>query len=99
MKKKLMLVILTIAIGAIPIVANAEENNSEAEPYVTYLHDVNEDGEITYIDVLDYVTLTTIPKYEEGSKEAQYLWSVHEEVKRMSEPKAEVILNNIIINY
>lgn len=98
MKKILMLVVLTIAIGAFPIVASAKESPAN-EPYPTYLNDVDEDGAITYRDVLDYVVLTTIPKYDEQSVQARELWSIHEEVKKLSEEEAKEFLDTVILNY
>lgn len=98
MKKILMLVVLTIAIGAFSIVASAKESPAD-ESYPTCLNDVDEDGAITYRDVLDYVVLTTIPKYEKQSAQARELWSIHEEVKKLSDEEAKEFLDTVILNY
>lgn len=103
MKKLLMmLVALTIAIGTFPIVANAQ-NEPDCEEiessYPIYLSDVNEDGSITYVDVLNYVALVTTLKYPEDSQQSKDLWLIHEVCKKLTEEQAMQITNDIILNY
>ena len=98
MKKILTLVVLTITIGIFPVVASAKEEPAN-ESCPTYLDDVDEDGFITYRDVLDYVVLTTIPKYDKQSAEAKELWSIHEEVRKFSDEEAKELLDEVILNY
>jgi Ca2+-binding EF-hand superfamily protein len=100
MKKKIMLVVLFITVGVMPIVTNAKEDNSFATSFSSiYLHDIDEDGLISYKDVLDYVALTKVSQYEEGTEQSKELWSIHEEAKKLSNEKAKEILDQIILNY
>ncbi len=94
-----MLVVLMVLIGVFPIVANAQESQTALESTSVCLEDVNEDGAITYIDVLDYVVLTTTSKYEADSQQSKDLWSIHEEVRKLSEAEAKEIVEEIILNY
>ena len=103
MKKLLMmLVALTITIGTFPIVANAQ-NEPDCEEiessYPIYLSDVNEDGVITYVDVLNYVALVTTLKYPEDSQQSKDLWLINEVCKKLTEEQAMQITNDIILNY
>lgn len=104
MKKLLMmLVALTITIGTFPIVANAQNEPDEeiesSSDYPIYLSDVNNDGVITYVDVLNYVALVTTLKYPEDSQQSKDLWLIHEVCKKLTEEQAMQITNEIILNY
>ena len=105
MKKLLMmLVALTITIGTFPIVANAQnepdcEEIESSSDYPIYLSDVNNDGAITYVDVLNYVALVTTLKYPEDSQQSKDLWLIHEVCKKLTEEQAMQITNEIILNY
>ena len=100
MKKLLMmLVALTITIGTFPIVANAQNEPDCSSDYPIYLSDVNNDGVITYVDVLNYVALVTTLKYPEDSQQSKDLWLIHEVCKKLTEEQAMQITNDIILNY
>lgn len=97
MKKLLLLVALTIMVGSFPIISNAQEEQQPSEETYPYLHDINDDGLITYKDVLDYVVLTTIPKYEENQVVSSDLWLIHEVAKKLTDEDAKRVLDEIIL--
>lgn len=97
MKKILMLVVLTIAIGGFSIVANAQ--GEESEKCSVTLEDIDEDGHITYKDVLDYTVMVKVQKYAADSNEARDLWSIHEEARRMTVEQAENLLEEVLLQY
>lgn len=88
MKKFLVLVTLIATLGGFSIVANAQESNR---------NDCNLETKRYALEQLIQISLTDC---EEGSEETKNLWSLHEELPKLSEAEidmyyAQLIQNNI----
>lgn len=84
MKKFLVLVALVTMLGGFSMVANAQENTREDECIVEQK------------DILNYMIYCRLESCEEGSEDAKNLWSLHEELPKLSNEEVNMYCNELI---
>ena len=90
---------MAVTIGGFPIVAKAQTTDASKQEVQYQLDDIDENGQITYTDMLSYTVKIVAMKYDKDSEEYKHLYSIHEEARKMSENQAEELLQKVLLNY